>query len=404
MRHASGSASPELGAAAVRRVLVAGFSTRAIAESAARAGFLVASVDAFGDLDHRATPATALGRDHGLAYRPHALVRAARDLPGDAFSYVASLENHPATVAELTRGRMLWGNPPAVLRRARNPILVARLLRAHGLPALAARRHPPRDPAISPRRWLIKPMHSGGGHGITHWRPGQPIRRMQYLQEYADGPSGSFAFVADGRSAVPFACTRQLIGDPAFGASGFRYCGNLLALPVPLAHGDAFVETAAAIAGVLVRELHLVGVNGFDFVVRDGVPFLTELNPRHSASMELAERAFGFPVFGAHAAACQGTLPSFDLAAALRDRRGVTGVIGKAVLFARRAITAGETHRWLGTDVVRDVPHPGERIARGSPVCTIFARGARPSDCHAALVRTAQRMYEEIGGRGRRSA
>ena len=38
-----------------RRVLLAGVSTRAAAESAARAGFAVTAIDAFGDLDQHAS-------------------------------------------------------------------------------------------------------------------------------------------------------------------------------------------------------------------------------------------------------------------------------------------------------------------------------------------------------------
>jgi predicted ATP-grasp superfamily ATP-dependent carboligase len=400
-------ASPEPIIPGTRRVVVAGFSTRAIAESAVRAGYAVASVDAFGDLDHRAAPAVALGRDLGLAYDPRTVARAARNVPGDAVSYVSSFENQPDAVALLARGRVLWGNSPAVLRRARDPNLVARLLRSHGFPTPEVRLRPPHSGIRSgiPRRgWLVKPRASGGGHGITPWRAKRPLRRAEYLQEHVRGVPGSVAFVADGRSAVLFACSRQLIGEPDFGASGFRYCGSILSgrTTATFAWAEALIEVGRRIAEMFARELHLVGINGFDFIARDGLPFVTEVNPRHSASMELAERAFGFSVFGAHAASFSGILPAFDLTAAQRDRS--TDVIGKAVLFARHATTLGDTRGWLENDDVRDVPHPGERIARGNPVCTIFARGSREQDCHAALVRRAQRMYEEIGGSGRRSA
>ena len=41
---------------------------------------------------------------------------------------------------------------------------------------------------------------------------------------------------------------------------------------------------------------------------------------------------------------------------------------------------------------MRDVPHPGERIARGAPVCTLTAVAATPEDVVAALRRDAVRM------------
>jgi predicted ATP-grasp superfamily ATP-dependent carboligase len=137
-----------------------------------------------------------------------------------------------------------------------------------------------------------------------------------------------------------------------------------------------------------------VGVNALDFIVRDGVPYPVELNPRHSASMELAERAFGLSVFDAHARACQhGTLPIFDLAQALTAD---VGAIGKAILFARRSLVMGDTRPWLHGDDIRDIPQPGELIPRGRPICTIFARGRDTADCYAQLVRRARKVYAEI--------
>ena len=53
---------------------------------------------------------------------------------------------------------------------------------------------------------------------------------------------------------------------------------------------------------------------------------------------------------------------------------------------------------------MRDVPPPGEGIARGSPVCTVFARGRDAAACYAALVRRAALVYQEIERAGRRSA
>ena len=53
------------------RLLIAGVSTRAAAESAAEAGFEVTALDAFGDLDqHRRVRALALPRDFTSRFTP----------------------------------------------------------------------------------------------------------------------------------------------------------------------------------------------------------------------------------------------------------------------------------------------------------------------------------------------
>jgi predicted ATP-grasp superfamily ATP-dependent carboligase len=88
----------------------------------------------------------------------------------------------------------------------------------------------------------------------------------------------------------------------------------------------------------------------------------------------------------------RGALPDFDLALARRDSRAY----GKAVVFARRDVMLGDTRPWLEDATVRDVPHPGERIRAGQPVCTVFADAAESGECHAALVRRADCVYQEL--------
>jgi len=143
----------------------------------------------------------------------------------------------------------------------------------------------------------------------------------------------------------------------------------------------------------VVEEFHLVGVNGLDIIARDGVPYAIEVNPRWSSSMELVERAYGVSMFGVHAAACtSGTLPDFDLRLARRASRAS----GKAIVFAREPRMVGDTRPWLSDPSVRDVPHPGEAIASGQPICTIFADGDDVGRCEAALIARAEGVYADL--------
>jgi predicted ATP-grasp superfamily ATP-dependent carboligase len=45
---------------------------------------------------------------------------------------------------------------------------------------------------------------------------------------------------------------------------------------------------------------------------------------------------------------------------------------------------------------MRDIPHRGERIAAGQPVCSVFAAGRDGVACHAALVLQAQHVYAAL--------
>jgi predicted ATP-grasp superfamily ATP-dependent carboligase len=377
----------------VTRVLIAGLSTRAIADSAARAGFSVTTIDAFADLDtHPSVRAVSLPRDFGLKYSAHAAACAASEFERGAAVYGSNFENDPDAVRTLATGRTLWGNRPSVLRRVRDPRQLAEAFRARGVyvPAVAA--HAVQHPHAS-REWMIKPVSSGGGHGVRRWLGGS-VPSDCYLQEYVEGTPGSVVFVAAEGRSVSLGITRQLVGDSAFGASGYRYCGNLLTTSTGTGEDDdAIVEPAGLIASTVAQEFDVVGVNGVDFIEHDGRVCPIEVNPRWCASMELVERAYGVSIFGAHAAACTtGALPEFDIATARRAPL----VAGKAIVFARRETVMGDTRPWLDDPDIRDVPHPGERIAERHPICTVFADGGDASGCYDALVRRANCIYSRI--------
>jgi uncharacterized protein len=368
-------------------VLIVGASTRAMAQSAARAGFRVSALDAYGDRDLLACAGTvAFRRDLGGSWSAVGAAREAGSLKASAVAYVSNLENYPAAVQRLARGRRLLGNPPRVLRNARNPFRVAAVLRRRGIPVpgLSAGPVVPDD-----HLWLLKPRRSGGGHGIRSWPRGKPVARSMYLQQRIDGVPGSITFVADGRRTVPLGLSRQLVGEATLGASGFRYCGNLLCGgPALFEHEPVLREAAAALAVALTESFGLVGVNGIDFIATaDGTPWLLEINPRYSASMELVEREHGVSVFGLHASACHGSLPK----QAPYCRR-LTHVSGKGIVYARGTITVKPSSIWQ-SGTVADIPHEGERIAAGRPVCTVFARGRSARDCRRALAVAASSVY-----------
>ena len=373
-------------------MLLAGVSVRALAESAARAGAKVIALDAYGDLDlRRIAHVVVIPRDGSGTFDQLAVARASRAIEARAVAYVSSFENAPDAVAAMASGRTLLGNAPAVLRRVRDPLALARALPRLGAHTPAVRASAP--PAGNATRWLLKPRRSGGGHGIVRWTRGMRVPRTSIVQQQLSGEAGSVIFAADGANVEILALTRQLSGDPAFGASGFAYCGSILE-----PHRPALLARATELAAAVAREFALRGVCGIDFVAQDNVPYAIEVNPRPTASMELVERATGRSIWLAHVAGCTGTLARARGGA--RDVR--TLAHGKAVLYARRPVVLGDTARWLADDDVRDIPAPGEHIARGSPICTIFASGRTSALCYAALVRRARIRLAEVEGRMRR--
>ena len=359
-----------------------------------RDGHRVVAFDLFGDLDLRRSGARVEALPGG---RLTALVEAVCAERGGGVVYGASFENHPALVARLAERHTLLGNPPATLRAVRDPRRLGAALRDAGLPHprtfLAAppgerpgHPHPrssPTAPGERPRRWLRKPLRGGGGTRVRAWRGGA-LPAGTYVQERIDGVACSAAAVGDGVDAVVLGVSEQLVGQRAFGVRGHRWCGNLVPPRLPAGERAALLGQARAICSCLTRAFALRGLFGVDFIWASERAWTVEVNPRPTASLEAIR---GIDAFGAHLAGCAGRLPPAISA------RG--GAAGKAVLFATADVVVGDSERWLERGV-RDVPHPGERIAAGRPVCTVVAHAATPEDALAQLEEQAARVRAEL--------
>ena len=285
------------------RVLMVGTSARAAAESAARAGFDVTALDAFGDLNqHPSVHARSVQRDFDeRAFTASTAARAAQAMACDAVAYLSPFENHPRTVGDAGAWTCAVGQRAEVLRDVRNPLRVVRALGDRRLAAAAVVAGDESDavdddaPGMVSNEgaWLAKPFASGGGLRVRSWDRFEKVPRGCYLQERIEGMPGSISFVAAGRRSVPLCVSRQLIGDSAFGADRYRYCGSILAPRGDESFGrdEELVDRACVLANAVAEEFGLVGVNGVDFVAHGGAPYAIEVNPRWSASMELAERA-----------------------------------------------------------------------------------------------------------------
>jgi uncharacterized protein len=388
------------------KVLIAGISVRAMAESAVRSGYSVIALDAFGDRDlHELTESYSLRRDFQDVYSPAALYKASRKVRHGAVAYTSNLENYPGILARFGEESRVVGNAPGIVAAVRNwPDLFGRLGRA-GFPVpetFYAGGNRTVDPG---RRWLRKPLLSGGGHGIHFYDPeiehsSRSENRSSVsgfmLQEYMPGRPCSAVFVANGKECRVLGIAEQLIGMKTFGADGFRYTGNIL--PAAEMQDSDFrniiLHKVRRLAEFLTREYGLAGVNGIDFILLNDQVYLTEVNPRYSASMEVIEIAYGLPVFHLHwESAVNGELPGFDLEAELKRGK----FYGKGIIFAEKDVTMPGTESWLGKGI-RDVPASGERMPGSSPVCTILAGGRNREETLAELIRRAEELKEEIYG------
>jgi len=351
-----------------------------LAELAVRAGYDVVALDHFGDLDLQSLcPSVSILRDLGRSGGMAELVTAAEDIEAPSVVYGAGLENRPDLVASLVEGRTLLGNAPEILERVRDPETLGISLREAGLhyPETLT---PDRAHSADPRKeWLRKPVKGGGGRGIKRWQGGA-LKKTEIVQARVRGLSCSVAAVADGRDAAVLGISEQLVGRKELGASGFKWCGNVVPARLPRGQRDGLLEAATAICAHIARAFALRGLFGVDLIWDGSRAWVLEVNPRPTASLEAIEEVYGVSAFTAHVEACAGRLPDTAPGATWPDGRAS----GKGIVFARSDLRAADTRAWLEAGI-RDVPHPGEPIGRGHPICTVPAHATTPEDVLTAL-------------------
>lgn len=381
-------------------LVILGASARAMAASAARAGWDVYAADLFCDVDLRAVSRTAVAVADTVppdapSY-PWNLAAAAARFPPDApWCYTGALENHPDLLDAIARVRPLAGNTGDVVRRLRDPVEVAAAAAASGLGFPETRSSSGCIPLDG--TWLVKPLAGAGGRGIRRWTEAvavddgiggvaTPRPAARIWQRFVTGTSVSASYCFSQRGSRLLGASRQMIGEPWCHAGPFAWCGAVMlddAGDPP--HGDRLQARLARFGDVLAERFRPVGLVGVDLVVDDeGRLTVIEVNPRPTASMELFERSGAGSIAGSHLSACGHAAPSD--APIERPPARPSSTWAKAVLFAAGPTSVSrplldaltrESDPWTQADggwpALADIPRPGQTIPAGAPVVTIFA-------------------------------
>ena len=390
----SEAASPVHAGESGRRVLIVGGSTRAAAWSAVRAGWTPICADLFADLDTCQVAEIIPVRNF-----PTSLPEDVASGRADGWFYTGALENHPRIIEQMIRPDAsygpLWGTPPATLRLVRDPFWLMETLRAAGLPALDVM--PQSSPPPADGTWLQKPLASAGGRAIRVWdrdAASRLFREPHYFQRRAVGDSCSAVFRAQDSQVEWLGATQQLIHFEASRASvPFAYCGSFGPIDQPGSAVSLSMEsrnTVTRIAKVLARASDLHGLFGIDFVLDGDCVWMTELNPRYTASIEILELARKQSLL---AAVVESGLrqPIHSLAEDGALMKVPVEFVAKAILYARHSFSAPDLTHLLRCESLwhmphlADVPAPGTVIEAGWPICTVFASGRSTQQCLSDL-------------------
>lgn len=309
-----------------------------------------------------------------------------------AILLTGAMENHLRVVSTVTRGRPSWTPCAGAMRRARDPHVFQRLVLPRGVAPCAVSLLPPRGAGPGTCRFLRKPLRGAAGCGIQ-WHPAAEGGPPCYYQAYVEGTSLSAVYAAWGEDAARcLGVTRQLIGDPHFGAGAFRYCGNIGPQAVTVAQAHAFT----ALGKTLAAACGLQGIFGIDVVIdHTGTIRPVEINPRYPAGVEVLERAGLHPVLATGAAGGGDTMM-----AQTPPGSGVQGrVAGKAIVYARHDAITPDLYACCDSAEVADVPDVGTLLRRGAPVCTVLAAAVDDPACEATLCAMAKQVHDALAVR-----
>ncbi len=352
-------------------VLVAGFSTRHVVQSAHRAGWIPYAVDHFCDQD-----LFWYTRDRtkfeDLADIPAAILGMCDRYPIDFLVFTSGAEH-------LTTRIPILGSPPDALDQLLDKLESQHFFEAQGIPT----------PALVPEgRYpaMVKPRRGAGGwrnrvvnspSEMEAWKAEFP-EWPPLAQEIVPGIPASVSCIADGKRAVAIAVNEQVLQKRPDAPYGFS--GSITPIQHPLVPEMILrAEQAAAASGC-------VGTLGVDFILGEQA-WAIEVNPRFQATLDTVERSTGKNLFTFHREAFNGQIPERCPPA----RR----VSARQILFAEQAFTLAADLSGFAPQVA-DIPWPGTEFEEGNAIVSIYGQGATRQEALDSLNKNITRIRRYI--------
>lgn len=341
-------------------ILIAGFATRHVAQSAHRAGYSVCAVDHFCDIDLDWYTKDRIRFDD-LADLPDAVMEMCSRYRFDGIIVTSGAEDMPAKVPVI-------GTSSETVSR-----FLDKLATQHFFEELKVT-----VPRILPKGEypaFFKPRRGAGGWRNSVIRsdaerdaweelyPSVPYIRQQIV----DGVPASVCCVTDGTNARVIVANEQILRGEA--GAEFGFAGSV----TPCSHTltAEMVKKAEKIAAATGCK----GTVGIDFVLGKEVVAI-EVNPRFQATVDTVEAATRCNLFSLHKNACRGLLPS---------------TMPNPFLYAARKILFTDRDMAIRQDlsklspVVADIPRTGTELEAGQAIVSVFGSGRTRDEALSAL-------------------
>lgn len=372
-------------------ITIFGASARAACWSAVRAGLVPCAFDQFQDLDFPPGCEVRL-----ISKEPEACFSDVVNDQNEVCLPVGGWENNSQMMRRLEENFSLWNTSAAMTQLVRDPFLVQQILQNHHLPSLRIRNT---AEELKDSNWIRKPIAGTGGIGIQRiLSASTECQPNEYDQQFIEGESYSAIFFASRQREIHLlGITSQLIGCEELPNCPFAYAGSI----GPVLWGSDSKETAIRntlqlMADALNSRIEFYGLFGFDFVLSQGIPYLVEINPRYSASVEVLELALQKSFLSSF---LNPEIIGSNLSGKPIQKQ--TKKIGKSILYAPCNFQLPEDWDWnvfvrqcgeknweygpWTVPTVSDLPGPGTRFSTGDPICTVWSQGDDIQECREEL-------------------
>jgi len=352
-----------------------------LAAAARRAGYRPLVADFFDDVDTGvlAEANCLVAGDLQSGFESAALIAALEALAETrapiGLVYGAGFEDRVEILQDLAPRWTIFGNPPDVARRVKDPFALAALCASLDIP------HPEIGVEMPQERenWLVKSVGGAGGSHVApagSWRgEGENI----YFQRIARGDPVSILLLADGAEAQMLGASRQWPAPAP--DEPFRFGGSLRPAGLTPRLEDRLTEIAEMIA----RACRLRGLNSIDLLVDGDEVTLIEINPRPGATLDIFEDREGL-LFQAHIDGCLGHLPERALE--------FEGAAAAGIAYVAHPIASMPALDW--PDWASDRQKAQTALHLNDPLCTIKARAALPSQARMLMEERTAFILDEL--------
>ncbi|HIP84798.1 MAG TPA: ATP-grasp domain-containing protein [Methanothermococcus okinawensis] len=348
------------------KVLVVGINTRPVANSAKRLGCRVYSVSYYNPVDLEADVKEYFINDmyHGPFsenYDSRKLIECAEKYV-DEVDYIFICSGVFEYENSKTPNWDVVGNSPKKIKMLSNKYYVMKKLKNLGCPV------PETYIAHSPqqlerylqeyKKVVVKPIYGHGGRGVLtislnmgEDKYSNLLKNLKYpclVQEYILSESFSVAYI--GREFITF--NKQLVKNNSYSGCITPY--NLEKL--------LDVKYAKEIFEDIIEFFDLKGMNGIDFMIKDRLPVIVEINPRIPGTFETVEMALQCNLVKQIIESVEGSRKPLKV-------KPVRQYIKKILCTERRVIAYIKKR-----ENIVDVPKYGAVIEKGEPLTTVIGR------------------------------